>query len=338
MRSRRRNTSALLRSLPRAKVSFIEPMLAKLASNIPRGTNWQYELKFDGYRALAIKRGRRVKLFSRRGNLLNSQYPEIAKAFDFLPDNTVVDGEVVALDESGRPSFAALQRFRSRTQPRYFYAFDLLAFDGREVRNLRLSERRYLLQQELFDRNREPVRLSEVFEVSAARLVEAVRRQGLEGIVAKRADSRYEPGERSGAWIKFKTNKGQELVIGGYKPSGSSFESLLAGYYEGRKLLFVAKIKNGFVPALKREINKRLERLETDVCPFANLPEPKNARRGEALTEEVMKKMRWLKPKLVAQIEFTEWTEGNHLRHSKFAGFREDKDPSKVVREKARSV
>jgi bifunctional non-homologous end joining protein LigD len=333
VRKTKADIDALLKSLPRVKVEFIAPMLAKLSNSIPRGPNWLYELKFDGYRMLAVKQGRRVTLFSRRGNVLNSQYPEIARAFDFLPNKTIVDGEVVAVDEKGRPSFAALQRFRSGTASRYFYAFDLLALDGKDVRSLSLIERRTLLQQKLFDRDREPIRLSEVFEASAGRLVKAVRRQGLEGIVAKRAESRYEPGQRSGAWVKFKTNKGQELVIGGYKPGSSSFEYLLAGYYEGPKLIFVAKIKNGFVPALKLELSKRFPRLETDVCPFANLPEPKSARRGEALTADVMKNMQWLKPKLVAQIEFTDWTENNHLRHSKFVGLRADKDPRSVIRE-----
>ena len=134
---------------------------------------------------------------------------------------------------------------------RYFYAFDLLALDGKDVRSLSLIERRGLLQQKLADRNRGPVRLSEVFEVSVGRLVKAVRRHGLEGIVAKRADSRYEAGQRSGAWIKFKTNKGQELVIGGYKPSGSSFEYLVAGYYEGPKLFFVGRLRTASSPHYK---------------------------------------------------------------------------------------
>src|ERR1051325_4911225 len=213
VRKTRADIDALLKSLPRAKVEFIEPMLAKLSNSIPRGPNWLYELKFDGYRVLVVKQRRRVTLFSRRGNVLNSHYPEIAKAFQFLSDNTIVDGEVVAVDDKGRPSFAALQKFRSRIASRYFYAFDLLALDGKELRNLSLIERRSLLQLKVFDWNREPVRLSETFEVSVPRLVKAVRRQGLEGVVAKRADSRYEPGQRSGAWVKFKTNKGQELVI-----------------------------------------------------------------------------------------------------------------------------
>jgi bifunctional non-homologous end joining protein LigD len=177
------------------------------------------------------------------------------------------------------------------------------------------------------------VRLSSEFAASAKDLIAAAKQQGLEGIVAKRIDSKYEAGERSGAWLKYKTNKGQELVIGGYKPGTNAFEYLLVGYYEGKDLMFVSKIKNGFTPIVRRRVAEHFKKLETKTCPFANVPEPKNARSGEALTAEVMKEIRWLKPKLVAQIEFTEWTEGNHLRHSRFAGLRDDKKPLEVVRE-----
>jgi len=130
-----------------------------------------------------------------------------------------------------------------------------------------------------------------------------------------------------------KVNQGQELVIGGYMPGKNGFQSLLVGYYEGERLLFNAKVKNGLVPHVREAVYRRMKPLETDECPFDNLPEPKGARRGEALTAEVMKKCRWVKPKLVAQIEFTDWTEANHLRHSRFAGLRDDKDPREVRRE-----
>jgi ATP-dependent DNA ligase len=172
---------------------------------------------------------------------------------------------------------------------------------------------------------RDPVRVSAVFNTSAAKLVAAAKKAGLEGVIAKRVDSRYESGERSGAWVKYKTNKGQELVIGGYKPGTNGFEYLLVGYYEGRDLIFIGKIRNGFTPALRAEVAQRFARLRTADCPFANLPEPASARRGEAITAEVMKKIQWLRPRLVAQIEFTEWTTGNHLRHSRFIGLRDDR-------------
>ena len=332
MRRRNRHSSISLRSLPPAKLTFIEPMLAKLTNHPPDAAGWFYEIKLDGYRALAIKNDNRVTLYSRRGNTLNARFPTIARTFDFLPEGTAVDGEVVALDENGQPSFSTLQNSLTRGGALYFYAFDVVAYEGKDVRRLPLSTRRELLEG-IFQMAQEPLRMSAAFADSPRRLIAAVKKSGLEGIVAKRANSLYESGERSGAWLKYKTNKGQELVIGGYKPGSNRFESLLVGYYEGEELIFVAKIKNGFTLTLRRKVAERFRGLETNRCPFANLPEPKNARRGEALTTEVMREMRWLKPKLVAQIEFTEWTKANHLRHSKFIALRDDKKPREVHRE-----
>ena len=180
---------------------------------------------------------------------------------------------------------------------------------------------------------RDPVRLSAVFTTSPKALIAAAKKAGLEGVIAKRAESRYESGERSGAWVKYKTNKGQELVIGGYKPGSNGFDYLLVGYYEEKSLIFIAKIRNGFTPALRREIAAKFGPLKTSKCSFANLPEPASARRGEAITVEVMKHIHWLRPKLVAQIEFTEWTEGNHLRHSRFVALRDDKAAREVRKE-----
>jgi bifunctional non-homologous end joining protein LigD len=150
-------------------------------------------------------------------------------------------------------------------------------------------------------------------------LIAAVKSQGLEGIIAKRIGSRYESGERSGAWVKFRVNKGQELVIGGYRMGANDFDNLAVGYYddEGR-LIFIAKIKNGFTPHVKKEILRHLRPLETRLCPLDNLPETKTARRGEALTAEAMKKYRWVKPNVVAEVEFTDWTAADHLRHARF--------------------
>src|SRR6185369_15175659 len=153
--------------------------------------------------------------------------------------------------------------------------------------------------------------------------------------VAKQKASTYESGRRSGAWVKHKTSQSQELVVGGYIPGPDGFESLLVGHFEDRKLVFDGKIRNGFVPELRRKVSRQFARRETSECPFANLPEPKSARRGEALTSDVMKRCRWLRPDLVAQIQFTEWTRGGHLRHARFAGLRDDKDARDVVREVA---
>lgn len=322
-----------LRQLPKARLDFISPMLARPVNELPSGNGWLYELKLDGYRALVLKRRGDATLFSRRGNILSNNYPTITRAFSFLPDDTMVDGELVVLDEEGRPSFSALQKSRFTTDALHFYVFDLLAYEGRDLRKLPLVQRCHLLEKYVLKRMRDPVRLSSVFDASPKWLIAAAKKSGLEGVIGKRADSRYESGERSGAWVKYKTNKGQELVIGGYKPGTTGFEYLLVGYYAGKDLIFIAKIRNGFTPSLRLEIAKNFPRLRTSVCPFANLPEPASARRGEAITAEVMKKIQWLRPKLVAQIEFTEWTKGNHLRHSKFVGLRSDKKASEVIKE-----
>ena len=320
--------------LPKARLDFINPMLAKPTGSLPVQGNWFYELKLDGYRTQVLKKSGAITLFSRRGKNFNDRFRTIAHAFGFLEYDTILDGEVVALDDQGKPSFSALQHFRAGPESLYFYAFDLLAYQGRDLRKLPLSERRTLLEKHALRGRRDPVRLSEVFNVSPNELIAATRQAGLEGIVAKRSSSTYESGERSGAWLKYKTNKGQELVIGGYKPGSVSFDYLLAGYYEGKDLIFLAKIKNGFTPALRRKVAENFEGLRTIRCPFANLPERQSARRGEAITAEVMGSIRWLRPKLVAQIEFTEWTEGNHLRHSKFIALRDDKKPTEVTKER----
>jgi bifunctional non-homologous end joining protein LigD len=340
--SRRRPAGALphrpaLRSLPDAPLPFVEPMLARPVDRLPEGPGWTYEVKLDGYRVLAARWNGEAGLFSRRGHRMDAQFPAIAAALRRLAPDTLVDGEVVALDEEGRPSFTALQHWQAPVGPIVFYAFDLVAYQGKDLRGLPLVERRRLLETHAMVGLEEPVRLSPAFDTAARELLAAVRQQGLEGIVAKRRESLYESGKRTGAWAKYRTSRGQELVIGGYMPGPHGFDAILPGYYEGERLLFVGKVRNGFVPALRRELAERFRGLETPVCPFANLPEPRSARRGEALTREVMKTCRWLRPELVAQIEFTEWTRGDHLRHARFAGLRDDRDPRTVVREVASS-
>jgi bifunctional non-homologous end joining protein LigD len=171
---------------------------------------------------------------------------------------------------------------------------------------------------------------SENFQTTAGQLLKSARELGLEGIVAKRADSIYEPGKRSRAWVKYKIQQGQEFVVGGYK-IGNPLESLLIGYYDKGNLIFLDKVRNGLTPWLRKELGQKLAPLETEVCPFVNLPERKT--RLGAVTKEEMKNCRWVKPEIVAQIEFAEWTPDNHLRHPKFVGIREDKDPREVVRE-----
>jgi bifunctional non-homologous end joining protein LigD len=320
-------------SLPRAHAEFIEPMLARLVSELPESADWQYELKLDGYRTEVVKRDGGVDVYSRRGNRVNDKYPSIAAAFKNFPAESVIDGELVVLDSKGRPNFNRLQNLRRGEQP-FFYAFDILAYKGRDVSGLPLGERRPILESAVSGTD-DPVRLSPVFDSPVRDIVRAVRENELEGIIAKRRDSKYEAGKRTGAWVKYKTHKGQELVIGGYIPGKYGFDALLVGYYDHGKLIFNAKVRNGFTPATRMEVAKHFRGLETNKVPFANLPESKNARRGKALTAETMKDCRWLKPKLVALIEFADWTEENHLREATFGGLRDDKEAREVVREVA---
>jgi bifunctional non-homologous end joining protein LigD len=322
-----------LDALPRADPEFVEPMLATLATDLPEGTDWHYEIKLDGYRALAVKKAGKVRLLSRRNNSLNTRFPEIAAALARLEDGIVIDGEVVALDEKGRPSFHLLQNYRTAKRPLIYYVFDILIYRGRSLMELPLTKRREVLRLVMGDTATGPVRFSETLEGNAADLIAVATDQGLEGLIAKRKTSPYRPGQRTRDWVKYKVDQGQELVIGGYKPGKDGFENLAVGYYRDGKLQFVGKIKNGFVPEIKRSLTAAFEGLHTDVCPFANLPEPRNARRGEALTAEAMRKYKWLKPEVVAQIAFTEWTDADHLRHSRFVALRDDKDPREVVRE-----
>src|SRR5262249_48522927 len=190
-----------------------------------------------------------------------------------------------------------------------------------------------LLRQHVLPNLGEPIRHSPELNASLPDLVAAVRAQGLEGLVAKRLDSRYEPGQRSGAWRKMRINRGQEFVIGGYTPSPRNFDALIFGYYEGDRLIYAARTRNGFTPSSREKLYKRFRGLEIPECPFANLPEARSGRWGQGLTADKMKECRWLKPELVAQFEFVEWTPDGHLRHARFVGLRDDKSARQIRRE-----
>ncbi len=294
---------------------------------------WEYELKFDGYRAIAFKTNGKVSLRSRNNNDFNRRYPRLLSGLAKLPDETVVDGEVIAFDEDGRPSFAALQNFGGAGTPIAYYVFDVMVLEGRDLRREPLAARRELLEQRVVPALAEPARYSGSLDASLDEVVEAVKAQGLEGVVAKRRDSRYEPGLRSGAWMKMRINRGQELVIGGYTIGTKTFDALVVGYYEDGQLVYVGRTRNGFTPAMRGRLFRQLRSLEIADCPFVNLPEARSGRWGEGLTQAKMAQCRWVKPALVAQIEFLEWTPDNHLRHPRFAGLREDKHALDVTRE-----
>jgi ATP-dependent DNA ligase len=205
---------------------------------------------------------------------------------------------------------------------------------GRDLCGDTLDQRRELLEKKVLSKLQEPIRYSPTLDASLADLIRSVREQGLEGLVAKRRDSKYESGQRSGAWRKMRINQGQEFVIGGYTLGGKTFDALVFGYYEGSDLMYVARTRNGFTPRLREELVKRFRPLETNVCPFVNLPEARSGRWGAGLTAAKMKNCRWLTPELVGQFEFTEWTPDDHLRHSRFVGLRDDKRARDVQRER----
>jgi len=321
-----------LSSPPKRKAEFIEPMDCAPVTKLSGGPGWLYEIKLDGYRAVAVKSDSRVSLFSRRRKSFDHHYPLIVEALAELPEGTVVDGEIVALDESGRPNFNRLQNFRGEASRIHYFIFDLLICQDHDLTKLPLSKRRKLMKSHL-KLSAPRLRIVERFEASASDMLAAVRQQGLEGVIGKRKDSLYESGKRTGSWVKCRVNRGQELVIGGYLPGPHGFDSLIVGYYRGKDLVYVARVRNGFVVASRRQVFEKLRHLVSPTMPFVNLPDTHKSRWGDELTAEKMKECVWLRPEAVAQIEFLEWTEADRLRHSKFAGLRDDKDARSVIKE-----
>jgi ATP-dependent DNA ligase len=195
-----KTASIRLESLPKRKAEFIEPMECALVPKLPEGRQWTFEVKLDGYRAIGVKTSREVILYSRNGKNFNKRYPYIAEALSGLPFDTVVDGEVVALDDSGRPDFHRLQHFGAEASSIQYFVFDLLILNGHDLTEVPLTERRKLLKSVKLRSPR--IRISEQFDISPADIICAVREQRLEGVVAKRKNSLYEPGKRTGSWVK----------------------------------------------------------------------------------------------------------------------------------------
>ena len=328
-----------LSNLPSAKPRFIEPMRAKLVEKPPATGDWIYELKFDGIRLIAIKGHQKVSLLSRNQNDLSARFPEIVDAVKNLPANEfVVDGEVVAIDEEGRSSFQLLQarEMEGRKSPVYFYAFDLLQLDGKILVSLPLAVRKNVLEN-LCARAGDPrIRYSGAIGGDANQLLKEVQRRGLEGIIGKLPNSAYEPGRRSGAWIKLKCVNEQEFVIGGYTPPQGArkhFGAILVGYYKNRDLVFAGKAGTGFTTKLLAALHKKFRAEERADCPFVDLPSKQNGQWVLGITPSMMKKIHWINPKFVAEIKFAEWTRDGKLRAPVFMGLREDKKPGEVVRE-----
>jgi bifunctional non-homologous end joining protein LigD len=320
--------------------AFIEPMKALLVESPPPG-DWLYEIKFDGFRAIGLKGGAEARLLSRNENDFGAKFPEVLESISELNvKDAVVDGEIVALDKEGISSFQLLQAFDlgEERPPIFYYAFDLLRLNGKDLRESPLSERKEKLGHLL--KNRPGViRLSSSLEGSAPQLLDRVRDLGLEGLIGKRKESTYESGRRSGAWIKLKVQREQEFVIGGFTPPGGTrkyFGALLVGVYQERELIFVGKVGTGFDSALLHSLHARFQKMLRDKCPFANLPEKRGARYGQAITAAEMRRCRWVEPNIVCQVKFSEWTRDNRLRQPVFLGLRDDKVPTEVVREEHR--
>ena len=320
--------------MPRIRAGFIAPMLLLKTDALPDdGERWAYQLKVDGYRAIAFKRGGQVHLRSRNDHDLGPRYAPVLKGLAGLPDDTVLDGELVAFDAEGRPSFGALQHAGSPATPVVFYVFDVLVLNGRDLRGESRDVRCDLVERRVLPKLTEPARCLGDLDASLSDLIASVKAQGFEGLVAKRRDSRYEAGLRSGAWQKMRVNRGQDFVIGGYTVGAQTFDALIFGYYDDGRLVYAARTRSGFTPVVRAHLMKRFKALETKTCPFANLPETKGGRWGTGLTLAKMASCRWLKPVLVGHIEFLEWTGDNHLRHSTFIALRDGRTPTDVHRE-----
>jgi bifunctional non-homologous end joining protein LigD len=303
------------------------PMLATLADAVPGGPGWVYEVKWDGYRALATVTGGEVTLTSRRGNDLSERFAVLARALERgvrTPD-CVLDGEVCALDEQGRSSFSVMQQ---GSGPLVYYAFDVLEVDGKPVIDLPLTERRRRLAA-LLDRRGDTVRLSEVFDDGDA-LFAAAKEQGLEGVIAKKADSRYQPGRRTGDWLKVKTHQEQEFIVAGYtKGKGrraGRLGSLVLAVRRGGELTYAGNVGTGFSEKEIDRLVKRLRPLERSSAPFREVPTMPKVRKDDVV---------WVEPELVAEVEFAQWTHDDRLRAPVYKGIREDKDPAEVKREEA---
>jgi bifunctional non-homologous end joining protein LigD len=302
------------------------PMLATPADEVPHG-DWLYEIKWDGYRIVATVAGSEASLRTRKDQDYTQRFENVAKELvkAVKTPDCVVDGEVCALDEEGRPSFSAMQQGKRGT-PIVYFVFDLLEVEGESLVELPIEERRKRLEKLLDKRNR-TVRYSETFDDGDA-LLEAANQQSLEGIMAKRLGSKYLPGRRSSEWLKIKGRGRQEFVIAGYTRGqgrrAGTFGSLVLATYEGDDLVYVGNVGTGFNDREIDELLSKLKPLERDTAPFEAPPKMPRVRKGDVV---------WAEPKLVAEVEFVEWTHDGHLRAPAYKGLRDDKEATEVRRE-----
>ncbi|HEY0680155.1 MAG TPA: DNA ligase D [Chitinophagaceae bacterium] len=312
----------------------IEPMLATLVDKPVEDNGWLYELKWDGYRAIAYMSNGKAQIRSRNNKSFDDKYYPVHKALQQWGINAVVDGEIVVVNEKGFSDFGDLQNWRSEADGELiYYIFDLLWLDGKDVTGLPLLKRRKLLKSVL-PKDNTIIRLSNTFDATGKELFALTDKMGLEGIIAKKADSSYIPGSRSKNWLKIKTEKRQEAIIGGYTKNENTtkqFSALLLGIFEGGEFRHIGVVGTGFNNKMQTEILKKLKPLITRTCPFSEVPEYNKPSRFRP--DPPKASVTWVKPELVAEISYRELTKDGVLRHPSFKGLREDKDANEVVRE-----
>ena len=311
---------------------FVEPMLATLTSKAPAGDRWLHEIKFDGYRLQARVEAGRVKLLTRSGLDWTQKFGKavVAALQDLAVGTAIIDGELVVETNSGASDFSALQADLSenRSDRFVFYVFDLLYLDGYDLRALPLLDRKSLLEK-LVAEDGSMIRYSNHFEESGAKVLRHACRLGLEGIVSKLRDGPYRAG-RGKSWVKSKCSARQEFVIGGYVPSSVSSKaigSLVLGVYDTGKFHHVGRVGTGFTVSVAEDVFRKLDRLQVASNPF-----------DSRLTAEEARQVRYVRPELVAEIEFRAWTADGHLRHASFRGLREDKPAREIRREVPKSA
>jgi bifunctional non-homologous end joining protein LigD len=311
----------------------VEPMLATLTSKPSEEGSWVYEVKWDGFRAIAYKNEKVVELKSRNLKSFNEKFYPLHKAISKLSVNAVIDGEIVVLDKKGMPDFAALQAWRSEADGTLvFIVFDILWLNGQNLMNLPLTDRRKILKDTIPGKG--SIRFSDSFDVAGADFFSLVNKMGLEGIVAKKPDSLYKPGLRTKDWLKIKTQRHQEVVIGGYtinENTSRQFSSLLTGIIENGDFVYTGSVGTGFYKKTQKDILERLRPLVISKSPFNVEPEynkPSRFRPNPPKAEVV-----WVKPEVVAEITYKTVTTDGKFRHPSFKGLREDKSADQVVRE-----
>ncbi|MDN3548485.1 DNA ligase D [Mucilaginibacter aquaedulcis] len=329
------DTAALLKKAPKAKMpAGIKPMLATLVDEPFDDPDWLYEVKWDGYRALGFINKGEVELMSRNKKTFNDKFYPIYKLLQGWKIDAVVDGEILVLNDKGISNFGNLQNWRSEADGELvYYVFDLLWFNGKNLMNLPLLQRQAILK-EVLPADDDRIRLSKVFDASGTDFFAAAQRMGLEGIIAKKADSIYSPDLRSKEWLKIKVHKRQEVIIAGFTKNANTskqFSSLLLGVYENKVLQYVGKVGTGFSDKVQKEMIAQFKPLIIDKSPFDEIPDVNKPSRFRPNPPKA--KATWLKPQLVCEVAFSEVTSDGVFRHPSFQGMREDKKAKDVTRE-----